>query len=111
VTDDHLWGASLEFLSSLHHLRGALANAALLASVRSDWEDQVVARTSMHDLLFTLPDEEFPWDASLRVSAVEGGFEFTLHKPHGHLAAQEHCEAAMGESVLRSHLERLVTAG
>jgi hypothetical protein len=83
VTDDaHLWEATLGFLRSLHHLPGALATAALLKSVRNDWEDRVIARTSMHDLLLTLPNQGFPWEADVRVSArgVTLSSRFTARK-------------------------------
>jgi hypothetical protein len=111
VTDDaHLWEATLGFLRSLHHLPGALATAALLKSVRNDWEDRVIARTSMHDLLLTLPNQGFPWEADVRVSARGGDFEFTLHGKEG-VVATDHRGAADGASVLRSFLEQLIAEG
>ena len=101
------WNGSLDFLHSLKHLPGAMANAGLLESVRNDWQERVIARTSMHDLLFTLPEQGFPWAVDVRVSAVGDEFEFSLHR-QGKVVTADRCIAANGRTVLQAFLEELV---
>jgi hypothetical protein len=43
----------------------ALANADLLATIEADWVRRVIPRTSMNDLLFTLPDDPYPFRAEV----------------------------------------------
>ena len=67
----------------------AQANASLLRRVQDCWQNRVVPRTSMHDLLFTLVGVPYPFRRSLRV-ADEGEFEFRL-LDHDELQKAERC--------------------
>lgn len=69
---DPTWQMSLDYLQSLHEVPVALSNAAVLAQARGRWQHMVVARTSMHDLLFTLPGEDYPFRSSVRVRWTSG---------------------------------------
>lgn len=61
------WRESLGFLRGCTAVPAALANATTLVIARARWESHLVCRTSMHDLLFTRPGDEFPFEASVRV--------------------------------------------
>ncbi len=69
---DPTWQMSLDYLQSLHEVPVAVSNAAVLAQARGRWQHMVVARTSMHDLLFTLPGEDYPFRSSVRVRWTSG---------------------------------------
>jgi hypothetical protein len=59
-------------------VRASVSNAGLLQQAKGRWDGKVVARTSMHDLLFTLPNKAYPWHTTVEVSYAEGVFEFQL---------------------------------
>ncbi len=102
------WSASVSFLRRVE-LPAASANALLLADARNRWEGQVVARTSMHDLLFTVPGESYPFPTSVRVHWDDGVFEFQLL---GHqstlLVTADRCTDSKSLAVLDSFLMQLV---
>lgn len=66
------WEESLDFLRTAHAVPAAQANAILLVRARGRWSQTVIARTSMHDLLFTLPGDTHPSDSSVRVHWAHG---------------------------------------
>jgi hypothetical protein len=86
----------------------ALANGRLLASSAGRWDGQVVARTSMHDLLFTLPGEEYPFENQVRVSWSEGVFDFSLFTEIG-LANAHRAGELDAPHVLDAFLDMLVS--
>lgn len=61
------WVDSLDFLRSCVRVPAALSNATTLVALRPRWGQHVQCRTSMHDLLFTLPGANYPFDQSVRV--------------------------------------------
>ena len=107
---DHFWDGSLAYLRDLPHLPGAIATADLLERARPAWERKVVARTSMHDLLFTLPEDEFPWHATVRVGKTsEDAFEFQLVRD-GHLITADRAADDTAPAVLDAFLMQLTGA-
>jgi hypothetical protein len=73
------WNDIADWIEALDHVQAAAATADLLRQAAPKWEGKVVPRTSMLDLLFTLPDDPFPWQKEVRVShAPLGVFEFQL---------------------------------
>jgi len=101
-----IWKSSLDFLRSLDGVPAAEVTADLLESVLADWQDRVVARTSMHDLLFTKLGQGYPWKAQVRASAVGNVFEFQLLRGQ-HLVTADRCHRDNAEAVLRSFLAQL----
>ena len=69
------WQSSLDFLRGLHEVPAAQANAITLSQVRLRWQHCVIARTSMHDLLFTVPEDPYPFENSVRVRWASGRSE------------------------------------
>lgn len=62
----------------------------------------------MHDLLFTVPGEDYPFTESVRVSWTDEVFEFTLYVEHGKVAAADRCHERNAPMVLESFLVQLV---
>ena len=60
----------------------------------------------MLDLLFAPIGESFPWSRVLRVSRVEGGFEFTLAR-HDDVVEAERAHEEQAPEVLDAYLSRL----
>jgi hypothetical protein len=98
------WDDAVEFLTSLDRVPAALATGGLLNRARR-WQGRVVPRTSMHDLLFTTPGEEYPFARQLRVSWKDGSFEFWLliHDAEAarELVAQDHADEALDRYLAR----------
>ncbi len=69
---DPTWQSSLDFLRDLSGVPAAQANAITLAQARARWQHAVIARTSMHDLWFTLPGDDYPFASSVRVQTADG---------------------------------------
>jgi hypothetical protein len=86
----------------------AQANAGLLAEAQTRWEGRVVARTSMHDLLFTVPGQAYPFRSSVRVHWEEDVYEFTLVAGGG-LVTADRCFQANALAVLDAFLLQLDT--
>lgn len=87
-------------------MAAALVNADLLESARARWDGVVVARTSMHDLLFTLPGDPYPFERNVRVSWLNGTFEFRLIR-NGLLVTADRCHELNSRLVLDSFLAQL----
>jgi hypothetical protein len=69
---DSTWRDSLLFLRELITVPAAQANATTLVAAQSRWQHHVLARTSMHDLLFTLPGQVFPFPSTVKVTWAYG---------------------------------------
>jgi hypothetical protein len=50
----------------------AAAMAGLLQQAKGRWDGKVTARTSVFDLLFTLPGDAYPFETTVRVSHAAG---------------------------------------
>jgi hypothetical protein len=74
------WQRSIDFLRSLDRVPAALANADLLSDAQPRWGERVVARTSMHDLLFTRRGDEYPFPVTVRVSVDADVYKFELRR-------------------------------
>jgi hypothetical protein len=66
LTDDYGWAQSLDVLERVPAI--GHKTAALLEQAEQLWRGKVKACTSMTDLIFTRPDDPFPWQASVRAS-------------------------------------------
>lgn len=62
----------------------------------------------MHDLLFTLPGDQFPFHEAVRVSWREGVFEFSLLVERGKLLTADRCFEPTADQVLEAFLMQLV---
>lgn len=101
------WAALTGRLESYERVPAAQAAAALLRRA-AKWNGHVIARGSMHDLLFTRLGDEFPFDESVRVSWMDGIYEFLLLAKQSRLvAATDKCRAPNVEAVLDSFLVQL----
>ena len=86
-----------QVVADLQHRDGvpaAQANAELLASVGATWNGRVVPRTSMHDLLFTRPGDDYPFEEQVRVAWADGVFTFTLQAEDGKLVTADRARTA-----------------
>jgi hypothetical protein len=79
------WADGVESLRRRTAVTAALVNADLLEGAESRWRGQVIPRTSMHDLLFTRPGDEYPFERSVRVAfnPDDETFAFTLMSQAG----------------------------
>lgn len=103
------WQATVDFFRGLQNFDGADPTAELLQSAEERWANQVVPRTSMADLLFTLRSEAFPWRTVVRVSWSPTAFEFQLSRD-GRLITADRATGAHASDVLDAFLLQL-TAG
>ena len=101
------WQDSLASLRERHSVPAALANATTLLAARQRWQHHVVARTSMHDLLFTLPGDDYPFSASVRVS-WEAGTTRIRRRQGEEVVESQTVAAATVDDTLDSVLLRLV---
>jgi hypothetical protein len=101
------WARNVAFLSSFD-FPAAQAVGRLLDGAEARWSGQLISRTSMYSLLFTLPgrgDSSFPED--VRVSWDDGVFEFSLHAK-GHLITADRAREQSAPQVLDAFLYQLV---
>jgi hypothetical protein len=103
---DPTWQASLDFLRDLRGVPAAQANAIILAQARARWQHAVIARTSMHDLLFTLPGDDYPFTSSVRVQSADGG-HVVLRWDNDHLVEENAADVDHIDAMLDEFLERL----
>jgi hypothetical protein len=108
AAEEPTWRDSLDFLRSLPAIPGAQANADLLAGAEAQWTGRVVPRTSMFDLLFTLPGDPHPFAADLRVTWESDVFELRFHRG-GLLVSADRCRAPNAQAVLGSFLRQLTS--
>ena len=101
------WQASIAELRSRNQVPAAQANATLLGSAQTEWDGSVVARTSMHDLLFTMLNDDYPWQAHALVKWNDHVFEFQLWRK-GLLVTADRCRAENSLAVLGAFLHQLV---
>jgi hypothetical protein len=109
MADAATWSESSEFLRSTG-VEAAQHTADLLDTAASRWSERLVSRTSMHDLLFTLPGDDYPFSSSLRVSWTADTFEFTLHRGD-QLVSADRCHEDKALDVLVAFLEQLTSEG
>jgi len=72
------WADTVKRLRDINRVPSALANAELLNGARERWSGRVIPRTSMHDLLFTRPGDEYPFARTVRVASESEAFRFEL---------------------------------
>jgi hypothetical protein len=64
----------------------------------------------MHDLLFTLPGDDYPFSSSVGVSWGEGCYEFRLLR-RGQLVTADKSNEENASDVLSAFLEQLISEG
>jgi hypothetical protein len=106
LVPDPTWQAGLDFLRDLNTVPAAQANATTLSQARTRWEHALIARTSMHDLLFTLPGDGYPFSASVRVQ-WKNGRHVVLRWDGDRLVEEDATDADDVDALLDSFLERL----
>lgn len=99
------WVESLDFLRTCLGVPPALNNAATLVAARHRWGQHVHCRTSMHDLLFTVPGDEFPFTDSVVVH-VDGSRHVVRRTADADVHEVE-CTAAEIDPVVDEALESL----
>jgi hypothetical protein len=100
------WTDSLDFLRSCIDVPAALSNATTLVAVRHRWGQHIHCRTSMHDLLFTVPGEEFPFTRSVVVH-VDRSRHF-VRRTGGDALDGIECTTAEIDRIMDEALEALV---
>jgi hypothetical protein len=85
----------------------AQASARLLRKAKARWLHRIVPRSSMHDLMFTRPGDEYPFEEWLRVSWREGVYDLVLTKHPGVLITADKCTEANVDAVLTAFLCQL----
>lgn len=103
------WTKSSEFLRS-SGVDAALHVARVLDEGAARWSQRVVSRTSMHDLLFTLPGDDYPFASEVRVSWNGEAFEYTLLRRRL-LVTADKCHEERASQVLDAFLEQLLAEG
>ena len=103
---DPTWQASLGFLRDLRGVPAAQANTIILTQARARWQHAVIARTSMHDLLFTLPGDDYPFTSSVRVQSANGRHVLLLWD-NDLLVEENAANAENIDALLDAFLERL----
>jgi len=107
MTDEPEWEESVSSLLGRSAVPAAQATGRLLDSARGRWEGRVVPRTSMHDLLFTVPGYPYPFEDSVRVAWSDDVFTFTLIVSSA-LQSADRARAGSAPAVLDSFLLQLV---
>jgi hypothetical protein len=102
-----LWKDSTAFLRGLTMVPEAQANAWLLDQVRDRWRSIVLARTSMHSILFTMPEDGYPFDRTVRVSWSADVYEVQMQERLKPVVTADKCFAAKAPHVLGSFLYQL----
>ena len=82
--------------------------ADLLDAVKDRWKARVMARTSMYDVIFTLPGTVVPWDDEVRVSWVLNSYEIGLMLAAA-LVAMNRCNEHDAPGILDAALTQLVS--
>lgn len=100
------WADSLEFLRNCDSVPAALCNATTLVVARHRWAQHIHCRTSMHDLLFTTPEDEFPFTRSV-VVRVQGS-RHLVRLTNSDDVAEIECTTAEIDRVVDEALEALV---
>jgi hypothetical protein len=90
------------------HLKQSAVMAGLLATADPRWRHRVLPRTSMLDLLFTAVGDEYPFDGTVRVSAVDELVTFQLANRGGLTVTATRCREPRAAAVLESFLLQLV---
>lgn len=103
---DPTWQETGDFLRNFDHPT-ARANAGLLRTAATHWHSTVVARTSMIDLLFTIPGDGWPFPDYLTVSVERGVFVFRLYAKQVALVSGDFARDETAPLVLDSYLEQL----
>jgi hypothetical protein len=105
------WRESAESLELRTAVPAALANAELLREAEERWSGEVVARTSMHDLLFTRPGDVYPFPRFVRVAVDGDAFDFrlcVLNQDDLEVVAEQRTSRDVALATLESFLVRLV---
>ncbi len=67
------WTRAEGFLSSVEQVPEALKSLVVLLSAHQKWHNAVQVRTSMHDLIFHMPDDPNPFERAVTVRWTFGG--------------------------------------
>jgi hypothetical protein len=105
---ESVWGDSTHELLGRSEVPAAQATGRLLADTDARWRDRVEPRTSMHDLLFTVPGQVYPFEDTVRVSWAHGVFEFRPTAKRGKLVTPDRCHEANAPLVLDAFHARFV---
>ena len=107
MSSDPDWDERVAALLSRSNVPAARATGALLAEAKERWEGRIVPRTSMHDLLFTVPGYPFPFESSVSVSWADDVFTVSLMDGPV-VRTADRCRLENAAAVLDAHLAQLV---
>jgi hypothetical protein len=98
----------VEIAESLRSFDAPAARAVgdLLAAAGERWESTVDVHSSMHDLVFTRPEDVYPWPEVVHVSWREGVFGFRLERD-SMLVTADRCRVDRAREVLDAFLLQL----
>ncbi len=102
------WDERVAALLSRSNVPAARAAGALLGEAKERWEGRVVPRTSMHDLLFTVPGYLFPFEEFVRASWADHVFTVSLMEGPV-VRTADRCRLENAAAVLDAHLAQLVS--
>jgi hypothetical protein len=106
MTSEDDWAGTVAGLRSFK-VEAAKRVADLVESRSEVWRDRAVLRSSMHDALFTLPGDDYPFDVSVKVSWDDEVYEFRLDRK-GLLVTADRCMTPRSGDVLDAFLMQLV---
>ena len=106
VIDQPTWTATASFFDEHGLIPAAKASGWLLSQARPRWDGSVVARSSMHDLLFTRIDDPYPFERTVRVFWADDVYTFTL-TAGGLPVSGDRSRADMAVAVLDAFLSQL----
>ncbi len=101
------WMGTQTWLLTGTGVPGAVANGRLLETLPPEWRTRVIARTSMHDLLFTHPADDFPFPRRVRVAWRDDAYTLELLNEVG-VVTGDRCHEPNAPVVLASLLAQLV---
>ena len=99
------WTATVAALTEQDHPAGR-ANAWLLEQAEARWAGHVVPHPALHDLVFTLPGDEAPFQTTVKVQWADGRFELWL-VDDGFLVTADRGEGAAAPALLDAFLLQL----
>jgi hypothetical protein len=105
-SDDPVWPELIASFRRRDAVPSHQVIANLLDAAQPRWGRILVARGSMHDALFALPGEIYPFPQSVRASWADGVFEFQLLRDEL-LVTADRCFEAKSLLVLEAFLAQL----
>jgi hypothetical protein len=101
------WDDLTRWLAGHTSVPTAQASARLLRQAKPSWFGRVVPHSRMHDLTFTRPGDEYPFDECLNVSWWDGVYTLVLMKSPGVVITADKCTEGNIDALLTALLSQL----